>query len=1106
MKIRKLLAAALVLIFVFAAVPVVSLANTIGAATYEARQLSKLDKTWSMLEAAEQKAIKAGLSKQEVIKAVYETALNIGAVDTDSFSDFGKDGFFFTVDGMYCAYNYRLRNELNTANAVPVPENEGIQVFQSTSKVVNTRDAGSPNVLLVAPYYGKDSSFTDQYKKEAQSIANATGGTYTLIQSTSATGPAIAAAYPNKGVIIYDSHGAQNGTSTYLCLTTNTGITTTDYNNGWAVNAGSGTAWIDGRYIQNHISSSLSNPFVWMAICEGMKKEGKGTTGTALLAAGCGGVYGYSQSVSFTGDYKYEAKFWTEMKNGATVKDAIKVMKNTYGVPDPVSGGDAYPIVMSPVDPFPSNPDGAQTVNCTWKLLGGTTTQDPISSVSVSAVNVYVGGTANVNVTVNPSTADYTITSYTSSNTSVATVSSSGVVTGVKAGTATLTVKVKDNSTNTTYTKTATITVSNFEGYVKVDTVEVGEKYIIIDSSAISGTTGYAVGNSVVANSHYLNGVAVTVNSDGTLTIPSSVNANAITWVAGGSASAGYTWKNVANSKYMGLDSSEYVYPSDTAVKWLYDSNKYFNNQVDSEGYYYLSCDSNNSYRYTTSKSGSAIYLYKYTGSTTPDPVYYTVTFKDWDGTVLKTQQVAEGGSATAPSNPTRTGYTFTGWDKSFTNVTSNLTVTAQYTINTYTVTFKDWDGTVLKTQTVNYGGAATAPANPTRDGYTFAGWDKSFNYITANTVVTATYTQNATAEPTPTPTPTPTPDPTDEPSGTYYVPTTTITTGEEYLIGYTDGTNTYVLMNYNPDTSNHYYYNSSSNYYGYAIRAVMSGNNVVGLDTATYTNATLDNVEWKFVANGSYYKIQSAYNSSYYLRVYSSKNYSDMYPSNSTSYATKWSYSNNKLSYYVSSSVTKYAKFYSGSTSDVGYFGAPTSGGSNIILFKKVTGTVTPDPDPTPTPGTTTTYELVTNIEVGQKYIIVAESSISGTAGYAVGNSIVTNSHYLNRVGVTVNSDGTLSIPSGVSVDAITWVAGGSASAGYTWKNVGNNKYMGLDSSEYLYPSATAVNWLYGSDGSFNNQVDSEGYYYLSYDSTNGRYTTSKTAGTIRIYKVVEK
>ena len=129
----------------------------------------------------------------------------------------------------------------------------------------------------------------------------------------------------------------------------------------------------------------------------------------------------------------------------------------------------------------------------------------------------------------------------------------------------------------------------------------------------------------------------------------------------------------------------------------------------------------------------------------------YTVTFKDWNGTVLKTQQVQYGGAATAPANPTRTGYTFTGWDKAFTNVTADLVVTAQYSINTYTVTFKDWNGTVLKTQQVQYGGAATAPANPTRAGYTFTGWDKAFTNVTANLVVTAQYVQN---EPVSTPVP----------------------------------------------------------------------------------------------------------------------------------------------------------------------------------------------------------------------------------------------------------------------------------------------------------------------------------------------------------------
>lgn len=60
----------------------------------------------------------------------------------------------------------------------------------------------------------------------------------------------------------------------------------------------------------------------------------------------------------------------------------------------------------------------------------------------------------------------------------------------------------------------------------------------------------------------------------------------------------------------------------------------------------------------------------------------FTVTFVDYDGTVLKAETVESGKSATAPTDPTRDGYAFTGWDKSFDNVTADLTVTAQYERN----------------------------------------------------------------------------------------------------------------------------------------------------------------------------------------------------------------------------------------------------------------------------------------------------------------------------------------------------------------------------------------------------------------------------------------
>ncbi len=72
----------------------------------------------------------------------------------------------------------------------------------------------------------------------------------------------------------------------------------------------------------------------------------------------------------------------------------------------------------------------------------------------------------------------------------------------------------------------------------------------------------------------------------------------------------------------------------------------------------------------------------------------YTVTFKDYDGSDLGTATVSHGGTATAPVTPSRTGYTFDGWSESLTNVTGNMTVTAQYTINTYKLTISGFDST----------------------------------------------------------------------------------------------------------------------------------------------------------------------------------------------------------------------------------------------------------------------------------------------------------------------------------------------------------------------------------------------------------------------------
>lgn len=63
----------------------------------------------------------------------------------------------------------------------------------------------------------------------------------------------------------------------------------------------------------------------------------------------------------------------------------------------------------------------------------------------------------------------------------------------------------------------------------------------------------------------------------------------------------------------------------------------------------------------------------------------YTVTFIDYDGSVLKTEIVESGNSATPPENPAREGYTFVGWDNEYTNIISDLTVKAMYEETKYT-------------------------------------------------------------------------------------------------------------------------------------------------------------------------------------------------------------------------------------------------------------------------------------------------------------------------------------------------------------------------------------------------------------------------------------
>lgn len=128
----------------------------------------------------------------------------------------------------------------------------------------------------------------------------------------------------------------------------------------------------------------------------------------------------------------------------------------------------------------------------------------------------------------------------------------------------------------------------------------------------------------------------------------------------------------------------------------------------------------------------------------------YTVTFQSEGGSEVASQ-IRANTPADRPADPTKEGYTFIGWyngesEWDFeTPVTADLTLTAKWQLNRYTITFDTAGGSEVPSITQDYGTAIIAPANPTKTGYTFAGWDKTIpsTMPAGDMTITARWTEN---------------------------------------------------------------------------------------------------------------------------------------------------------------------------------------------------------------------------------------------------------------------------------------------------------------------------------------------------------------------------
>ena len=411
------------------------------------------DEIWETITEIENQKIRpkrgTAATAEDYAAIVDDVIAAVEASDSYQEGTIERHGDFFfweTIDGEPNGYSPRLRAQIRNS-AVTDEEPETVSSIQTVSYATRNSSDGT-NVAVFQPYYGLDKSFTNQYKTEGESVAKVTGGTCTTYRTTNATIDAIADALETCGVVFFDSHGdtdyyttsgdyTSRANTSYICLQSGTGLTTADQQ---PVTGTYGTYYhayyggsdrsmkyycVDGTAIANHMEKAAPNNLLWMAICLGMATDGMQKP---LRAKGVEVVYGYSQSVTFDGDYQWEAAFWNKMKAGENVATAISYMKNLYGIKDPYETSyPAYPIVASSEDTYPGQGkvDNLQTVYSTWTLKESTEPSYTFTAQSNNTTYGTVSVLDNV-ITATPSIG-CEVVGYTVDPTDAATVTKNGI-------------------------------------------------------------------------------------------------------------------------------------------------------------------------------------------------------------------------------------------------------------------------------------------------------------------------------------------------------------------------------------------------------------------------------------------------------------------------------------------------------------------------------------------------------------------------------------------------------------------------------------------------------------------------------------------------------
>ncbi len=358
-----------------------------------------------------------GMTEADYAAIVPDVIEAIEGSETYAIGSLQRNGDFLvweTTLGIPCCYSPRLEA---LRNSTAGPSEEEVLAAEAEAEAFRdallaslpeggTRYVGSAtslNIGLIQPYWESSTNYADAsfrnyspyYKSTWEALYQTTGGTGYRYSMSNANVNNIADTIEKCGLVIFDSHGTTDyasgndytsrANSSYLCLTTTSGVTSADtvrktgefgyyYD---AVRTSDGYA-VNGACIANHMDQNAPNSLIYMGICLGMATD---KMFTGLRGKGAETVFGYSQSVTFYGEKIYMQSILGYIKNGDNFAEALSKTKAAYGDWDPAYAGDtiseviadrgAFPIAVSSEDVYPGhgNVDALQTVYSTWTLF-----------------------------------------------------------------------------------------------------------------------------------------------------------------------------------------------------------------------------------------------------------------------------------------------------------------------------------------------------------------------------------------------------------------------------------------------------------------------------------------------------------------------------------------------------------------------------------------------------------------------------------------------------------------------------------------------------------------------------------------------------------------